>query len=154
MNYSNSNSGGWASSKMRTVMLPELETVLPADLTAVIKVVNKYTDNVGGGSGHVEGNVSVTEERLFLPSYYEVFGGTSTSYANSYENGVTKQYSYYSAGNSKVRYRHSATTSTCYWWLRSPHYGNSSHFCLVVTGGSANYYRARNSYGCAACFRL
>ena len=154
MNYSNSNSGGWASSKMRTVMLPELETVLPADLTAVIKVVNKYTDNVGGGSGHVEENVSVTEERLFLPSYYEVFGGTSTSYANSYENGVTKQYSYYSAGNSKVRYRHSATTSTCYWWLRSPRYSFSSSFCSVYTGGNAGSYGAGISLGCAPCFRL
>lgn len=154
MNYSNSNSGGWASSKMRTVMLPELETVLPADLTAVIKVVNKYTDNVGGGSGHVEGNVSVTEERLFLPSYYEVFGGTSTSYANSYENGVTKQYSYYSAGNSKVRYRYSATTSTCNWWLRSPHYNDSYSFCRVYTGGYAGSSYASSSYGCAPCFRL
>ena len=154
MNYSNSNIGGWEASKMRTVMLPALEAVMPADLTTVIKTVNKYTDNVGGGNGHVEANVTVTEDRLFLPSYYEVFGGTSTSYANSYENGLTTQYAYYSAGNSKVRYRHSATGSTCYWWLRSPYYRSSYFFVYVYTSGNADSYNASNSYGCAPCFAL
>lgn len=154
MNYSNSNTGGWEASKMRTVMLPVLETVMPADLIAVIKTVNKYTDNVGGGNGHVEANVTATEDRLFLPSYYEVFGSTSTSYANSYENGLTTQYAYYSAGNSKVHYRHSATGSTCYWWLRSPYCYASGRFVYVSTSGSASYSTANNSYGCAPCFAL
>lgn len=154
MNNQGSNTGGWETSKMRTVMLPALETIMPTDLIAVIKTVNKYTDNVGGGKGHVETNVTMIEDRLFLPSYYEVFGGTSTSYTNSYENDLTTQYAYYSAGNSKIRYRHSTTRSTCYWWLRSPSCSFSNSFVAVDTFGSANNYYANNSYGCAPCFAL
>lgn len=154
MNYSNTNTGGWASSKMRTAMLPALKAIMPADLTSVIKVIPKYTDNVGNGSGHVESNVNATEDDLFLLSYYEVFGGTSTSYANKYENGPTKQYAYYSAGNSKIRYKHSSTGTACYYWLRSPYYYYSYYFCCVLSDGVAGSINANCSYGCAPGFAV
>lgn len=154
MNYSSTNTGGWAASKMRTVMLPSLKAIMPTDLTSVIKVIPKYTDNVGGGSGYVESNVSATEDDLFLLSYYEVFGGTSTSYANKYENGPTKQYAYYSAGNSKIRYKHSSTETACYYWLRSPYYNRNYYFCCVLSDGNADYYSANLSYGCAPGFAV
>lgn len=154
MNYSKTNTGGWAASKMRTVMLPSLKAIMPIDLTSVIKVIPKYTDNVGGGSGHVESNVSATEDDLFLLSYYEVVGGTSTSYANSYENGPTKQYAYYSAGNSRIRYKYSSTGTACFYWLRSPYYYNSYDFCCVSSGGYASNGSAYVSSGCAPGFAV
>lgn len=152
MNNSSKNSGGWASSKMRTNRLPEFKTIMPADLTSVIKTIPKYTDNVGGGSGHTESNVSATEDDLFLLSEFEVFG--SRTYANSYEKNFQKQYAYYSAGNSKIRYKHSATSVSFYWWLRSPYYSYSSLFCGVASGGGADYGNVNRSYGCAPGFAL
>lgn len=152
MNNSSINSGGWASSKMRTNRLPELKTIMPTDLTSVIKTIPKYTDNVGGGSGHTESNVSVSEDDLFLLSEFEVFG--SQKYANSYEKNFQKQYAYYSAGNSKIRYSHSAASTAKYWWLRSPHYSSSYNFCIVSSGGLADYNRAYYSRGCAPGFAL
>lgn len=154
MNNSNINSGGWASSKMRTDRLPALKTIMPDDLTAVIKTIPKYTDNVGGGSGHTESNVNATEDDLFLLSYYEVFGGTSTTFANSYENGPTKQYTYYSAGNSKIRYSSSNTTNSYYWWLRSPYFYYSNSFCTVGSYGFSSYYNPDYSHGCSPGFAV
>lgn len=152
MNNDLINEGGWASSGMRTKMLSALKEVLPANLTSVIKTIPKYTDNVGGGSGHTESNVSATEDDLFLLSEFEVFG--SQTYANSYEKNFQKQYAYYSAGNSKIRYKHSATSSSVWWWLRSPYCGASYYFCCVLSGGGADYYYAYYSDGCAPGFAL
>lgn len=58
MNSSRTNSGGWASSQMRTNICGTslssysgtIIAVIPAALRAVLKPVTKYTDNTGGGS--------------------------------------------------------------------------------------------------------
>ena len=83
---------------------------------------------------------------------YEIFG--TRSYANSAEKNYQAQYAYYSAGNSKVKYRHSATGSTAWWWERSPYYYNSAYFCYVSTNGSADGNLARYSSGVAPAFRV
>ena len=123
-----------------------LMSCLPADLRAVMKPITKYTDNVGGGTD-TEANVSAMVDYLPLLAEFEVFG--SRTYANSYEQNNQVQYEYYSAGNSKVKYRHSATSSTAYWWERSPYYNNTACFCYVSTGGHAYYYNAVYSFGIA-----
>jgi len=64
------------------------------------------------------------------------------------------QYAYYSAGNSKVKYLHSSTGSTAYWWERSPYYTGASSFCSVGTGGGANRYGAFGSLGLAPAFMV
>lgn len=160
MNYSNSNSGGWYSSKMRTVLLGSdsiptsplsgsLMAALPSDLRKVMRVCYKYSDNVGGSS-NTASNVNESNEYLWLLAEYEVFG--TRSYANSAEQNYQQQYVYYANGNSKVKYRHSATSSTAFWWLRSTSATNSHHFCLVNTYGSVAAYPAYYSYGLAPVF--
>ena len=76
------------------------------------------------------------------------------SYANSAEANYQKQYDYYRNGNSKVKYQHTATTSACYWWLRSVRAGSTSDFCIVLTGGSAYYGSAYSSRGFAPGFKV
>ena len=154
MNNSQSNTGGWASSRMRTVILGTSLTsysgtfigVLPAELRAVLKSVTKYTDNTDGTSGSSSA-VTATTDYAFLLSEYEVYG--SQAYANSYEENKQAQYAYYSAGNSKVRYKHTATDTAARWRLRSPACaGNiTGGFCSVNTDGTANWYAADSSYG-------
>ena len=148
MNTSNSNSGGWASSNMRTAICGTslssysgtIIAVIPAALRAVLKSVTKYTDNTGNSSA--ASAVTATTDYFFLLSEYEVFG--STTYANSNEASKQAQYSYYSAGNSKVKYNHSATSTAVIWWLRSPNAGSSTNFVIVGArgkfGGSHAYY--------------
>lgn len=149
MNNANSNSGGWANSRMRTTIIPTFKACLPSDLQAVLKTVTKYSDNTGGGS-NTASYVTATTDDIFLLAEWEVFG--ARSYANSAEQNYQAQYAYYSAGNSKVRYRHSSTGSTAYWWLRSVRADYSGGFCFVFTSGSATASNAYYSFGFAPAF--
>lgn len=129
-----------------------LMAALPADLRAVMKPIKKYTDNVGGGTD-VTGNISSSLDYLPLLSETEIFGGNRT-YANQYEKNYQAQYAYYAGSNSKVKYRHSATGSTAFWWERSPYYNNGYYFCFVNTSGSAAAYNANYSLGLAPAFMV
>ena len=94
--------------------------------------------------------MTATTDYFFLLSEYEVFG--STTYANSNEASKQAQYSYYSAGNSKVKYNHSATSTAVYWWLRSPFASSSTYFVYVYTDGTVSCYYAGYSFGFAPGF--
>lgn len=129
-----------------------LMAALPSDLRAVMKSVTKYTDNVGGGGGNITGNISATTDYLWLLAEYEVQG--TRSYANSYEQNYQAQYAYYANGNSKIKYKHAATSAAVSWRLRSPRYGNYSNFCTVNTDGSAYYTAADISRALAPAFAV
>ena len=156
MNTSSSNSGGWASSNMRTAICGTslssysgtIIAVIPAALRAVLKSVTKYTDNTGNSSA--ANAVTATTDYFFLLSEYEVFG--TISRGNTNESSKQAQYSYYSAGNSKVKYNHSATSAAVIWWLRTPLASNSTRFVIVDTDGTVNRYYAFYSGGFAPGF--
>ena len=139
MNSSRTNSGGWASSQMRTNICGTslssysgtIIAVIPAALRAVLKSVTKYTDNIGNRTD--ASAVTSTTDYFFLLSEYEVFGKISRG--NKSESSKQAQYSYYSAGNSKVKYKHSATSTAVYWWLRNPVSSSNSEFVYVYTSG-------------------
>ena len=157
MNASNTNSGGWKSSQMRTNICGTslssysgtIIAVIPAALRSVLKSVTKYTDNTGGGSSAAS-NITATTDYFFLLSEFEVFG--SISYANGNEKNKQAQYAYYSAGNSKIKYKHNGTSTAAYWWLRSPFASASSNFVIVYTAGTVSSYYANYSLGFAPGF--
>ena len=157
MNSSRTNSGGWASSQMRTNICGTslssysgtIIAVIPAALRAVLKSVTKYTDNTGGGSTAASA-VTATTDYFFLLSEYEVFG--SISRANSNEASKQAQYAYYSAGNSKIKYKHNGTSTAAYWWLRSPYASYSYYFVFVSTDGTVSGSNAYCSLGFAPGF--
>ena len=159
MNSSGTNSGGWNSSQMRTKICGTslssysgtIIAVIPAALRAVLKSVTKYTDNTGyTGNDSAVGDVTATTDYFFLLSEYEVFG--TISQGNTYESKKQAQYSYYSAGNSKVKYKHSETSTAVYWWLRSPVVTYSESFTNVYTGGTLGSFSANYSLGFAPGF--
>ena len=156
MNSSRTNSGGWASSQMRTNICGTslssysgtIIAVIPAALRAVLKSVTKYTDNTGNST---EGSaITATTDYFFLLSEYEVFG--SITYGNTKESSKQAQYAYYSAGNSKIKYNHSATSTAVLWWLRSPRASNSNGFVRVYTDGTVGSAAADVSNGFAPGF--
>lgn len=157
MNSSRTNSGGWASSQMRTNICGTslssysgtIIAVIPAALRAVLKSVTKYTDNTGNSSTSASA-VTATTDYFFLLSEFEVFG--SISYANGNEKNKQAQYAYYSAGNSKIKYKHDGTSTAALWWLRSPRASNSYNFVYVNTDGTVNGSNADYSLGFAPGF--
>lgn len=155
MNATTTNAGGWAESYMRKTTLGNASTpadpatnsllsALPVDLLAVIKSVVKYT--TASSSAPTD-----TEDYLWLLSEFEVHG--KTHYSSSAEKDHQAQYDYYKAGNSKVKYQHTAPEWVTHWWNRSPATGSyTSAFCSCYTTGGEYYQRAEISQGISPGF--
>lgn len=139
MNSSNTNSGGWQNSDMRTTHLPAILNMMPAEVKAAIRDVQKKSS-----AGNQSSSIQTTNDKLFLLSEIEIFGSTTYSFA-----GEGKQYAYYQAGNSKVK---NLSGSAINWWERSPHSSNSTHFCRVNSFGNAVANNASDSRGVAFGF--
>ncbi len=139
MNSSNTNAGGWTDCAMRSTHLPAVLALMPSEVQAGIREVNKLTS-----AGSQSATINTTADKLFLLSEIEIFG--SVTYSKS---GEGSQYAYYSAGNSKVKNR---SGSAGFWWERSPSGSNSTYFCRVISSGSANNSYASNSSGVAFGF--
>ena len=139
MNSSDTNSGGWKNSEMRTTHLPSILALTPTEVQNGIREVSKKT-SVGGGSSTIE----TVSDKLFLLSEVEIFGSTTHS-----AEGEGMQYDYYKAGNSKVK---NLDGSAATWRERSPYASSSKFFCVVTRSGNANYLNANYPYGVAFGF--
>ena len=157
MNSSITSSGGWNSSQMRTNICGTSLTsysgtilaVIPAALRAVLKSVTKYTDNNGGGSTPAS-NVTATVDYFFLLSEFEIFGSISS--ANPNEANKQAQYAYYSAGNSKIKYKHDGTSTAADGWSRSLDLALPGHFVGVAANAIIFHDLATYSLGFAPGF--
>lgn len=153
MNDSNTNAGGWQSSKMKVTTMPTLLALLPDEWQAVIKTVDKKSAN--GGSLNYSATVT-TSENLFLLAGVEIFGSSdSYGYAQDGANEGT-QYAYWAShntANDRIKnYDNAGTPTATYWWERSSSSGDTNYFCAVDIGGSAKVYSASVSRGVAFGF--
>ncbi|MDD7537649.1 MAG: DUF6273 domain-containing protein [Oscillospiraceae bacterium] len=139
MNSYDTNNGGWTSCAMRSTHLPAILALMPSEVQAGIREVNKQTS-----AGSQSSTINTTADKLFLLSEIEIYG--SITYSKS---GEGSQYAYYSAGNSKVKNFYGSADN---WWERSPDGSNSIVFCSVDSGGPANRYVASFSSGVAFGF--
>lgn len=143
MNSSNTDTGGWKSSDMRTSTMVTMKGYMPTAWQSAIKTVNKAS-GLGGGSSSGTETVS---DNCFLLAEIEIFG--STTYSVS---GEGTQYAYYKAGKSKVKNQGGFYDSAIGWWERSPNSGNNSRFCFVDIDGLANRFNASSGAGVAFAF--
>lgn len=114
---------GWEDSYMRNTHMEYILSLLPTVVQDAVREIKKITAN---GS---ERNISVTYDKLFLPSEMEIFGYEKYSLP-----GEGTQYEYYRAGNlaSNVKQKWSETEGAWidfYWWLRSSHKTADDRVC-------------------------
>ena len=120
------NTGGWNSSFIKTNVLERYYRDLPQDLKDNITDCDKYTDNTAG-TNNLEQSVTVTTQKLWLLSEYEVFG--TRTYANYYEQLRQAQYDYFKTLTSLVHYHNTELEDIpVRWWLRSPNANSSLAF--------------------------
>ena len=131
MNETNTNSGGWAKSAMRKYLNDKVFSLLPDDLKAVIKPRVLKT------------NSETVEDKLWLFSEYEIFGEDWCD-----KDPDDLQIPYYRNPLKRVKLDKDGNTTR--WWERSPDASNSTYFCRVDSGGSANINDASNTNG--VCF--
>lgn len=139
MNSSNTNSGGWQNSAMRTTHLPAILNMMPAEVKAAIRDVQKKSS-----AGNQSSSIHTTNDKLFLLSEIEVFGSTTNSVT-----GEGAQYAYYKSGNSTVKNRYG---NAYLWWERSPRPIGSGYFCIVLTDGGSSVNNADIRYGVSFAF--
>lgn len=148
MNSSDTNSGSWKSSKMRSSTMASYLAKLPANTQKAIGYVQKIT-------GQCCSNTNITTgDKCFLLSGKEIFGGTGNgngSNCTTAEASATFQYQYFANIATSTASRAITGAPNNWWWLRSPFCGNSNYFC-IVSAGSSNFGNASYSNGVFAAF--
>lgn len=135
MNATNTTSGGWPATAMRTYLVDTVLPSLPASVRAHIKTVKKTYFDYGSSS------VKTSDDAIWLLSTREV---CFTGSALKETNGV--QYSDLFTDNaSRIKYEDLAKSSANIWWLRSAN--SSANFYYVDSSGTNNYGSASNSFG-------
>jgi len=113
----------WANSTMRSYLISDVFTAIPAVVQNNIKeVVKTYYDNNSSST-------KTSNDRIWIPSYREVMLGTDRE-----DSGV--QYSaLFPDKSSRIKYDAASGTAGI-WWLRTEHPGISYYEHVLSTGGS------------------
>lgn len=137
-NAANDTDGGWEKSHIRNDVMPTYLQALPAALQADtgIKEVTKYSRSYDKTHNIFTPN-SVTQDRLWIPSQREIFGGTNYETAGNDYTGIFKD----SASRIRKKYKGDAN----HWWLRSVY--NSLNVRPVNSDGSEGNISASRSIG-------
>ena len=131
MNSSNTTTGGYPASAMKSYMNSTIKALIPAALAKYIKPAMKVSRQKGPSDTDL-----TTAETVWIPSYREIFGGTS------YEQSGPIYSSIYKDSASRIKTRSGSADS---WWLRS---ANSSTAFRYVYNYGGNYGDlASSSYG-------
>ena len=145
------NTGGWASSYMRSTICPAFLAAMPSAWQSVIKACTKYSDNTGGGSDTAS-YVTSTVDKIWLLAEFEVFGTRSN--ANSAEQNFQKWYDYYKTVEDPRKKKFDKTSSGAQYWLRSVSASSGKSFIDVSAFGFSEGTYANYSFGFAPCFMV
>ena len=166
MTSSSTNSGGWEASLMRTNLnsttavdgmknLSNIESAIGSNIIkSVTKSYIKTYDNAG--------SVTTCNDKLWLLACSEIWSKgyqeNAYGYAIASEGAQYKYYANinatYNSGNSKLYKMYQGSTSSSYWWLRSPTYDINYTFCSVDSNGTCYGYRASYADGVAPGFAI
>ena len=133
--------GGWEKCEMRTYLNSTVLALFPAELQAAIKTETKYSDTYESALVH---DGCVTQDKLWLLSAQEVFGGTSYETQGEHYSGL------FSSDASRIKYNQSGSANS--WWMRSA--SSASLFRFVYNSGSAGTNAASTTRGVVFGFCL
>ena len=144
MNSSNTNTGGYPASAIKTYVETNIYNKLPSDLKAIVAPVKKkcYT-TYNQASSLGEANYDV-----WLLAEAEVFDSVSYTVGN----GEGTKYPIFTDNASRIKKVNGSANS---WWLRSAYSSYSAYFVYVYSGGFVDGNSASGSYGVAVglCIR-
>jgi len=155
MNSSDTSSGGWNSSELRRTL--NGTTYNSLSIKSNIKKVKKdYIPTYDAAS------TQKTEDYLWLLSCGEIWdNGDKANYRGYAIATEGKQYKYYKMNLGSTNFDSSnditkkpSTSNSDLWWLRSPSYTHSGHFCRVRSYGYCGSALASTSYGVAPGFSI
>ena len=150
MNSTNTNTGGFPASELKTTLNTTIFNTLPADLRAVIKADKRLCSTKGSWAWQ-------EDQKLWLPSEVEVWGHNTWSEIGS-SNGCGVQFPIFTGslrhickGKGKGKAEQGIRTD---WWCDSAYAVNTQGFCEVYSGGSAGSVNASLTIGVPICFTV
>ncbi len=160
MNPNETNAGGWEESSLRAWLSKEGLEMFPADVRDKIVSARKLTNNIGSTrNAHA---VSVTSDKLWVPSATELFGSIDAyqgenAYCNSILNSEGARYQLFEDAGIVAAEKNQSLAmrfneAACAWWLRSPLPSSETTFCTVNEYGSLATALSGGSYGVVAGF--
>ena len=146
VNSSNTNSGGWPNTAIKTWLNGTMYNALPLHWRSAMTEVEVLSSKGGTSDEIVSANCKV-----FLLSQAEVgFDTSAVPYKNEVASGAERlNFSPYNSNNNRIKKTYNGTGSAVGWWLRSPSAADSTYFCIVYTSGGAISVNASTSYGVA-----
>ena len=143
MNKRMTNKGGWRDSEMRLWLNGTIIHMLPDELREMI-VPRRIVQTV-------DGERLESEDKLWLPSFTEMFGKEGAEDWAPADTDET-QLELFRTERSRVKER--PGNGTWWYWLRSPYGSSSADVCSVTSSGGATYDYASYAYGVAFGFCL
>lgn len=140
MNRDCTNTGGWKDSDARALLNTEILALFPDDIQAAMKAT-KITQKL-------KEEISETEDKLFLLSANQVFGGVGCCCCEQGFND--SQIDIFTAERNRLK--EFGDKGIWFWWLRSPGASYSDYFYSVGTDGTIYGYYANGSIGVAPAF--
>lgn len=143
MNPSNSSgaqgtggNGGWEYSEMRTYLSDTILPLFPSALQSGIKTVTKYSDYIVPGESAITHDQE-TQDKLWIPSAREVFGGSSYEQTGPIYNGLFN--------STSNRIKRATGRAARNWWVRSAY--STTQFRCVAYSGYVDYEGSDPLYG-------
>lgn len=130
---SDTNTGGWRDSDIRTWCNNDFFNDLPDDLKPAF-IPFKWKTGQGGGSSS---GLLETVDKIALPTEKMIFG--STSYSQEDEANLYNHWEWYQTASNRSKGWN--------WWEASPRSGSTANFCSVYYDGYTGNYSANNSSG-------
>lgn len=140
MNKRSTNEGGWEKCFLREYLNETIFHMLPDELQEIIvpRVIRQKLD----------GETIETEDKLWLPSFTEMFGANA-DWATA-DADDERQFQLYKTERSRVK--ECGDRGTWWYWLRSPRGSSSTDGCRVDSYGGADGTSASYSRGVAFGF--
>lgn len=136
MNSTNTNSGGWGSTSMRSITMSLIWSKLPNILHNSILEVTKKSS-----AGNQSTIIVSSNDKLWIPSIFEV----DMSKASPIFASEGTPYLIFTDDTSRVKALSGVNRD---WWLRSPAVNNTTSFFVVNSDGSVtSSYNASKASG-------
>lgn len=135
--------GGWAECDMNKTKLPAVLETLPEDLKNAIEEIN-----IPNCYSCTSPSPRTAVSKLFLPNEYEIWG---RRYHSDVVEATTQFGLYAQKGAEALKKYRLGRTSADWFWMRSPHSGNTSGF-MMWSGSSYDSDNAYVNYAVAPCF--
>ena len=124
------NSGGWATSNLRTFMNTRMYNALSVQWRQLIKQVK-----IKSSTGDVSPDISESNCYLTIPALYSLTGKSSPSV---YADENNKKFSHISTATTRIRKYVDGDAGR--YWTRSPNAEHANYFCSINDDGSEYNY--------------